>query len=393
MKSESLIDQKELIRLITAMNEKYKTKIKIKGSITDLAEAFAVGVEELSNRNETLPDTIIDFFNDLFSDEAVGYKDVEVAQQRVAELEEELAETEAFLESKPAPGEEDLEEFDELEPEQELPGEDDSDEEPNEDFEELEDELEDKPEPEPPKRGRGRPPKLQPKPTAKKPVEKKILKDEGDPLTMLQLLESVAAKKADLKAFVKEHNINVKLRNNESAAVWKAKIKKMLEPAPEPVESSGKEDSVNHEDQPAPETPKTKAKAPKKSLAKRAQKPQVEAKAKKKAETRPEPKKPAQKAQNLKKVVEKAEKAEKKEKKAKSEGKDPFGIVKGSLTHAFVQAVYKKPQTMQMLTDAGIGKHPKTLRKLIAMGYMERDKAGIITMTVNGRKVYGGGEK
>ena len=56
------------------------------------------------------------------------------------------------------------------------------------------------------------------------------------------------------------------------------------------------------------------------------------------------------------------------------------------------EAIYTKPQTMKMLIDNGIGKHPKALKKFIAMGYMERDKAGIIQMTVKGRKVYGGGK-
>ncbi len=196
------------------------------------------------------------------------------------------------------------------------------------------------------------------------------------------MLDQLAAleKKPQVKEFVKEHNINVKLKNNESVQVWKAKIKKLVEAAcPAPAE---------------PEKPKpaAKAKAEPKPAAKPAKKQNIKAKAETKAEKKPaakaEPKKPVKKAEKPAKT----EKAEKKAKKPRGD-KDPFGVVVGSLTHSFVQAIYKKPQTMRMLIDAGIGKHPKTLKKMIAMGYMQRDKTGIISMTANGRKVYGGGGK
>ena len=187
------------------------------------------------------------------------------------------------------------------------------------------------------------------------------------------MLDQLAAltKKPEVKEFVKTHSINVKLKNNESVQVWKAKIKKLIEAAcPAPAEAPKAEPK-----KPAPKAaPKP---APKQNI-----KPKAAPKVEKKVATKAEPKKP----------VKKAEKGEKKERKPRGD-KDAFGVVKGSLTHAFVQAIYKKPQTMRMLIDAGIGKHPKTLKKMVAMGYMERDKTGIITMTAKGRKVYGGGEK
>jgi len=50
MKAEEQIDQKQLLKMIKVLNDQYKTKIKTKGSITDLAEAFADGVETLSGK-------------------------------------------------------------------------------------------------------------------------------------------------------------------------------------------------------------------------------------------------------------------------------------------------------------------------------------------------------
>ena len=362
MKPEEQIDQKQLLKMIKVLNDQFKTKIKTKGSITDLAEAFATGVEALNGRNEPMPEEAIDFYNDLFNDESTGYKDVDVAKTESAPEEEAPLEE---AEPEPLPEEEGLEELDELEPEAELPGEEEEEPLPEEE-DELE-ELDEEPPP-PPKKGRGRPPvkKPEPKPTVKKPIEKKISKVEGDnpkpqpkkETTMLEKLQSIV-KKPELKAFVKEYNINIKLKNNESLQVWKAKVKKLIEGicAPAPAETP----------EPAPKvTPKP---AKKQSV-------------KPKAAPKPE-----------KKVVAKA-KAEKPGKKAvKPRGeKDAFGTTAGSLTHAFVEAIHKKPQTMKMLIDGGIGKHPKALKKFIAMGYMERDKAGIIQMTVKGRKVYGGGK-
>ena len=374
MKPEEQIDQKQLLKMIKVLNDQFKTKIKTKGSITDLAEAFAKGVEDLNEANTALPDEVIDLFNDLFNDESMGYKDVDVAKP---------AEEVPLEEEEPLPNEEEgVEELDELEPEAELPGEEEE-----EPLPEEEDELEELEEEEPPpKKGRGRPvtkkpepPKPAPKVAAKKPIEKKISNPVGDKPkpqpkkketpTMLEQLQSIA-KKPELKAFVKEHNINIKLKNNESLQVWKAKVKKLIEGICVPV------DAVVP---PTPaETPKPAPKAAPKQAKKQSVKP--------KAETKPE-----------KKVVAKA-KAEKPVKKAvvksgKSRGdKDAFGVTVGSLTHSFVQAIYKKPATMKILIDSGVGKHPKALKKFNAMGYMERDKAGIIQMTVKGRKVYGGGK-
>jgi hypothetical protein len=365
MKPEEQIDQKQLLKMIKLLNDQFKTKIKTKGSITDLAEAFATGVEALSDK--PLPDEAIDFYNDLFNDESTGYKDVDVAKTE-APPEEDAPLEEA--EPEPLPEEEGLEELDELEPEAELPGEEEEEPLPEEEdeLEELEEE-----EPPPPKKGRGRPvtkkpePKPAPKPTVKKPIEKKISKPVGDKSnpqkkketpTMLEALQSLT-KKPEIKEFVKTHSINIKLKNNESVQVWKAKVKKLLEVVCTPVVA---------------ETPEPAPKVTPKPAKKQSVKP--------KAAPKPE-----------KKVVAKA-KAEKPAKKAvKPRGeKDAFGTTAGSLTHAFVEAIYKKPQTMKMLIDGGIGKHPKALKKFIAMGYMERDKAGIIQMTVKGRKVYGGGK-
>jgi hypothetical protein len=386
MKAEEQIDQKQLLKMIKVLNDQYKTKIKTKGSITDLAEAFADGVETLSGKGTTLPEEVVDFFNDLFSDEAQGYKQVDVDDTEPVEepVAEDPIEEEPLPEEEP-PAEEDVEELPELEPEEELPAEEEEplpeeEEEPLDELEELDEEEEPSP---PPKRGRGRPAtkKPEPKPTVKKPIEKKISKAVGDKTNLEKketpsMLDQLAAleKKPQVKEFVKEHNINVKLKNNESVQVWKAKIKKLVEAAcPAPAE---------------PEKPKPAAKA--KAEPKPAAKPAKKQNLKPKAETKAE-KKPAAKVEP-KKPVKKAEKAEKKAKKPRGD-KDPFGVVVGSLTHSFVQAIYKKPQTMRMLIDAGIGKHPKTLKKMIAMGYMQRDKTGIISMTVNGRKVYGGGGK
>jgi hypothetical protein len=363
MKPEEQIDQKQLLKMIKVLNDQFKTKIKTKGSITDLAEAFATGVEALSDK--PLPDEAIDFYNDLFNDESTGYKDVDVAKTE-APPEEDAPLEEA--EPEPLPEEEGLEELDELEPEAELPGEEEEEPLPEEE-DELE-ELEEEEEP-PPKKQRGRPvtkkPEPAPKPTVKKPIEKKISKPVGDKSnpqkkketpTMLEALQSLT-KKPEIKEFVKTHSINIKLKNNESVQVWKAKIKKLLEVVCTPA---------------AAETPAPAPKVTPKPAKKQSVKP--------KAAPKPE-----------KKVVAKA-KAEKPGKKAvKPRGeKDAFGTTAGSLTHAFVEAIHKKPQTMKMLVDSGVGKHPKALKKFIAMGYMERDKAGIIQMTVKGRKVYGGGK-
>ena len=371
MKPEEQIDQKQLLKLIKVLNDQFKAKIKTKGSITDLAEAFATGVETLSDK--ALPDEVIDFFNDLFNDESTGYKDVDVAKlEPVEDLPIEDVEPE------PPPEEEGLEELDELEPEQELPGEEEEEAPPPEDDDELEelDELEEEEEeeaPPPPKKGRGRPAtkKPEPKPTVKKPIEKKISKAIGDKSTpkeeptMLEKLQSIA-NKPELKAFVKEYNINIKLKNNESLQVWKAKVKKLVEGICTPA--------------PAEET-KPEPKAAPKPAKKQSVKPKAAPKAEKKRVAKAKAEKPEKKA------VAKSDKP----KKSRGE-KDAFGVTAGSLTHAFVQAIYKKPATMKMLIDAGIGKHPKALKKFIAMGYMERDKAGIIQMTVKGRKVYGGGK-
>jgi len=361
MKPEEQIDQKQLLKMIKLLNDQFKTKIKTKGSITDLAEAFATGVEAMSDK--PLPDEVIDFYNDLFNDESTGYKDVDVAKTESAPEEEAPLEE---AEPEPLPEEEGLEELDELEPEQELPAEEEEEEPLPEEEDELE-ELEEEEEP-PPKKQRGRPPvkKPEPKPTVKKPIEKKISKPVGDKPqpqkketpTMLEALQSLT-KKPEIKEFVKTHSINIKLKNNESVQVWKAKIKYLLEAVCTPV---------------ADETPAPAPKVAPKPAKKQSVKP--------KAASKPE-KKPVVKA--------KAEKPAKKAVKPRGE-KDAFGTTAGSLTHAFVEAIYKKPQTMKMLVDSGVGKHPKALKKFIAMGYMERDKAGIIQMTVKGRKVYGGGK-
>jgi hypothetical protein len=375
MKPEEQIDQKELVKMIRVLNATFNTKIKSKGSITDLAEAFATGVEALNNRNEALPESVIDFYNDLFNDESMGYKDVDIAKTLPAEPPEE--ESLPFEETKPElkPDDEGVEELPELDPEQELPGEEDN-EEPMPKEEELE-ELDPEPEPTPPKRSRGRPPIK--KPEAKKqapvPTQKKISKVRGSnpkpkkEIKMLEQLQSID-KKGDLKAFVKQHNVNVKLKNNESAVVWKAKIKKIIESALAPAPAETSETDLT----PAPEIKK-----------KVLLRPKVESKPPKPVKTKPEVKKPVKLA-----LVKPTTETAKKEGPKRSRGeKDAFGITKGSLTHSFVQAILKKPQTMKMLIDAGIGKHPKALKKLMTMGYMERDKTGIITMTVKGRKVYG----
>ena len=88
MKPEEQIDQKQLLKMIKVLNDQFKTKIKTKGSITDLAEAFATGVEALNGRNEPMPEEAIDFYNDLFNDESTGYKDVDVAKTESAPEEE-----------------------------------------------------------------------------------------------------------------------------------------------------------------------------------------------------------------------------------------------------------------------------------------------------------------
>ena len=375
MKPEEQIDQKQLLKMIKVLNDQFKTKIKTKGSITDLAEAFATGVEALSDK--PLPDEAIDFYNDLFNDESTGYKDVDVAKTETAPEEEAPLEE---AEPEPLPEEEGLEELDELEPEAELPGEEEE-----EPLPEEEDELEELDEEEPPpKKGRGRPvtKKPEPKPTVKKPIEKKISKPVGDRpkpqspkkenkamdmncTVMLQELQAITTK-AQLKAYVLKYNINIKLKNNESLQMWKAKVKMVVQNICTP-------DTTVTTTQPPPQR-ETKFKADPKPAKKQSVKPKVA----------PKPEK---------KVVAKA-KAEKPGKKAvKTRGeKDAFGTTAGSLTHAFVEAIHKKPQTMKMLIDNGVGKHPKALKKFIAMGYMERDKAGIIQMTVKGRKVYGGGK-
>lgn len=353
MRPEEEIDQKQLLKLIKVLNDQFKTKIKTKGSIIDLAEAFATGVEALTNRNESIPEEVVDFYNNLFADEAVGYKGVEVGKGEEpppAEEEpppEEELDTEPLVEKEPPPEEEGVEELPELAPEEELPPEEEEPPPPELEEEPLPEELDEEP---PPAAGK--------KPQSKKPETKSTQKKENP--NMLEQLNAIA-KKPELKAFVKEHSINIKLKNNESLQVWKAKIKKLVEgickpPAPEPAPK------------PTKKAPAKVEKAPAKPVVK----PKAETKAPAKAPAKP-----------------KAEKAGKKAKKDTTE-RDPFGIVVGSLTHKFVQAVYKKPQTMRMLIDGGVGKHPKTLKKLTAMGYMERDKTGIITMTAKGRKVYGG---
>ena len=122
MKAEEQIDQKQLLKMIKVLNDQYKTKIKTKGSITDLAEAFADGVETLSGKGTTLPEEVVDFFNDLFSDEAQGYKQVDVDDTEPVEepVAEDPIEEEPLPEEEP-PAEEDVEELPELEPEEELP--------------------------------------------------------------------------------------------------------------------------------------------------------------------------------------------------------------------------------------------------------------------------------
>ena len=165
---------------------------------------------------------------------------------------------------------------------------------------------------------------------------------------------------------MKKHSINIKLKNNESVQVWKAKVKKLLEVVCTPAPA---------------ETPEPEPKVAPKQAKKQNLKPKAETKPEKKVVAKPKAEKPEKKA------VVKSDKP----KKTRGE-KDAFGTTAGSLTHAFVEAIHKKPQTMRMLIDGGIGKHPKALKKFIAMGYMERDKAGIIQMTVKGRKVYGGGK-
>jgi len=382
MKPEEQIDQKQLLKMIKLLNDQFKTKIKTKGSITDLAEAFATGVEALSDK--PLPDEAIDFYNDLFNDESTGYKDVDVAKTE-APPEEDAPLEEA--EPEPLPEEEGLEELDELEPEAELPGDEEEEEPLPEEEDELE-ELEEEEEPPPPKKGRGRPvtkkpePKPAPKPTVKKPIEKKISKPVGDNpkpqspkkenkamdmncTVMLQELQAITTK-AQLKAYVLKYTINIKLKNNESLQMWKAKVKMVVQNICTP------DVTVTTTEPPPQRAPKFKADP--KPAKKQSVKPKAASKPEKKVVAKPKAEKPAKKA-------------------VKPRGdKDAFGTTAGSLTHAFVEAIYKKPQTMKMLIDNGIGKHPKALKKFIAMGYMERDKAGIIQMTVKGRKVYGGGK-
>jgi hypothetical protein len=386
MKPESQINQKQLLAEIKQLNETFNLKIKTKGSITQLAEAFAGGVEVLNEQGEGLPESTVDFFNDLFADESAGYKDVEVKAGGKAEEETEdpVEETEPLDEETPTE-EEEVEELDELDPEEELPGEDEEetlDEE--EELEELEEE-DDKPTA-PKKRGRGRPvgttkkkapppppaKKTQPKGPAPKAVAKKnseIGRKETNPPkeepTMLEQLQSLT-KKPEVKAFVATNNLNIKLKNNESVTVWKAKVKKLLESAcPAPAE-----------------TTKPAAKATAKAVKKPVLKAKVEKKAPAKAKTTPEPKKPEKKA---------AVKPEKKAKapRTKGEGKDPFGFLMGSLTHSFVTMVAKKPCTMGDIVKAGLGKHPKTVKKLVAMGYMNRNDNHILTLTPQGKKVWG----
>ncbi len=141
MKAEEHIDQKQLLKLIKLLNDQFKTKIKTKGSITDLAEAFAEGVETLSSKGTTLPEEVVDFFNDLFSDEAQGYKQVDVDDTEP--VDEDPIEEEPLPEEEPPAEEgEGVEELPELEPEEELPGEEDEEPLPEEEEEESLDELE-----------------------------------------------------------------------------------------------------------------------------------------------------------------------------------------------------------------------------------------------------------